>query len=91
MKSLISKGKQVLSITRKAPGMFAGSKESYVNRVATVLEMLSVNFNVHDFYAKHLGTYGNTYKDADNHVDEQWGHSVVDDALQMINDHVQKR
>jgi hypothetical protein len=84
MKNLISKGKEILTITRRTPRMFAYHRESFINRVATVLEMLDVTFEVTEFYGKHLGTYGAAYLTVSDTFDDEWAHTVIDDALSMI-------
>lgn len=86
MTNSISRAKEILAITRKAPGMFAYYRESLLSRVATVLEMAEVDFVATKFYGKHAGTYGNTYKTLHDTFDDNWAHQVIDDALKMIEE-----
>lgn len=82
--SLIVKAKEILALTRKTPGMFAYHRESFLNRIATVLEILEIDFEITDFYAKHLGTHGSIYLTLSDTFDDNWAHAVIDDAFQMI-------
>jgi hypothetical protein len=86
MKNSISKAREVLDVTRKTPRMFASSRESMLNRVATVMEMIEVDFVPTDFYVKHLGAQGSSYKSWDDPVDDDWARVVIDDALGMISE-----
>lgn len=79
------KAEELLLVTKKCPGMFASNRESMMNRVATILEMASVKFVVIDFYKKHLGTYGCAYLTWYEKVEDEWGHQVIDDALQLLH------
>ena len=92
MKNLHTSAKRLLLNTRKAPGTYALTKESFVNRVATILEMLftTKEFSTQSFYAKHLVLKGNTYLSSNELPDEAWGHVVVDDALSIMNKHSNK-
>ena len=90
MTNSISKAKEILLNTRRAPGMYALTRESFLNRVCTVLEMLDVDNWPQDFYTKHLGTYGSRYLTASDPVDDNWAHLVIDDALSIIESHVQQ-
>ena len=83
--SIKDKAESLLLLTRRAPGMFSGSRESMMNRVATILEMADVDFVVIYFYKKHLGTYGCAYLTWHEEVQEAWGHQVIDDALQLLH------
>lgn len=89
MKNLITKAKELVTERGLRPGMYAATKESYVNMICTIMEMLELDFNGQDFYVKHLGTYGNTYLGAFDDVDKEWGASVAQDALRMIEEHEQ--
>ncbi len=71
--------------------MYASHRESFMNRVATVLEMLEVDFIVTEFYAKHLGTEGSKYKTWSDDFDDIWAHDVIDDAIRMIDQHVSQK
>jgi hypothetical protein len=86
MKNLISRAEKLLISTRRTPGMYAMTKESFLNRVASIMEMVDDDFDPRAFYAKHLGTYGNTYLHTKDFPDEEWGHVVIDDALRLIKD-----
>lgn len=79
------KAESLLVLTRKTPRMFASSRESMMNRVATILEMADVDFVVIDFYKKHLGTYGCAYLTWHEEFQDEWGHQVIDDALQLLH------
>src|SRR5437870_3571021 len=79
-----SKAKELLDARRRAPRMFAASKESYINMVTTILEMLEIKFNIQDFYVKHLGVINNTYLSTKDEVDDKWAHEVIDEAFKLI-------
>lgn len=80
------KAEALLLGTRKAPRMYAASRESMMNRVATILEMASIEFIVIDFYAKHLGTKGNAYATFSEEFQDDWAHQVIDDALLLLKE-----
>lgn len=84
--SVKSRAEKILSYTRKAPRMFAFTRESYCNRVATVLEMCDFNFNGIDFYKKHLRTEGCAYLDGSLEIEDSWAREVVDDALKILRE-----
>ena len=88
MTSSITKAQEILNQIRKAPGMYAICRESWVNMVSTILWMADINFDVQGFYKEHLGVDGNSYQDPLGQVETAWARSVVDDALAMIAGYV---
>lgn len=81
------KAESLLSITRKAPKMFSGSRESIMNRVVTILEMVEIDFDVIEFYKKHLGINGCAYATWSEDFTDDWAHYVIDDALELLKEH----
>ena len=75
--------------SKRAPATFASTKECFLSRVSSILEMLlrTKEFDARAFYAKHLGTYGNIYLHVSDFPDEEWGRAVVNDALNIIDVH----
>jgi len=79
-----NKAIDLLNITRKAPQMFCSNKEALLSRVTTILEMVDINFNVIEFYKKHLTLTGNSLLGTKDNYPTEWGHKVIDDALEII-------
>jgi len=75
----------LLSNTQKYPQMYASTKEAYITRVATILEMSDENFSAQNFYEAHLKTLGSNYLDLNEEVNELWAQEVVNDALNKLN------
>lgn len=85
------KAQEFLQKMRYAPGMYASNKESFCAQVVTALIMDDINFHcpgygnsVGNFYAKHIGHYGNSIVGCNDSFDDDWAHSVIDDALSFI-------
>jgi hypothetical protein len=87
MKNLVSRARELLAHTRATPRMWASTKESYLNRVQAIVQMAvpSKDFNLRDFFARHVGTRGPVYIGTADPVDDAWAHQVVDEALTIIN------
>lgn len=87
------KAKDYLEQLRKTPRMFASNKESFCAQVLTALIMDDVEFNMTgpgssggNFYAKHIGHQGSAIIGCNDPFDDEWAHSVVDDALSFIKE-----
>lgn len=77
---------ELLEKWRKYPEMFATDYEAWINIVSTII-LFAIpypSFNNIEFYAKHLGTYGNTYLNLDKKLDNDWALVVADDALDIL-------
>ena len=63
IKSYTMKQKAIslLNETKKYPNMFASTKEAFIMRVATILEMVLPKFNILEFYKKHIIFYNNIF------------------------------
>jgi hypothetical protein len=79
---VVEKARSYLEATRRAPRMFASTREAMMCHVTSVVYVLS-DLNVQDFWKKHLGTYGNTYM-LDEPVTDDWTRILIDDALRII-------
>lgn len=75
----------LLSATKKYPTMYATSKEAYIMRISTILEMADENFCASKFYEDHLKIYGSIYTDLHDNLDEGWALKIADDAICILN------
>ncbi len=82
---LVNRAKDLLSKYRRHPGMYASTRESWLCIVCTVLQFIEADFVTYKFYAKHLGTYGNSYLTLDERLTDIWAQQVADDALNIIS------
>lgn len=82
---VVDKARSYLEATRRAPRMFATTREAMMCHITSVVYILA-DLDVQEFWKKHLGTYGNTYKTIDEPVDDDWARGVIDDALKIIGD-----
>ena len=82
---IISKALVLLEIARANPKKHASTKETFIVRIATILEMVALDFNVSNFYSKHLDMHGLMYMDLFSEVDDDWAYQVIDDAIEEIN------
>lgn len=84
--SIKDRAKVLLRDTRERPQMFAITKDSLMNRVSTILDMVDINYDVVEFYKQHLKTHGFSYASASESVDTEWAHQLIDHALEMLNE-----
>lgn len=87
--SIEERAERFLLQMRKAPSMWALTKESYINRVCSIVEMVDPKFEVREFYRTHLKLNGSVYAKASENVwdeDDQytWAVSVIDDAIRNL-------
>jgi len=77
---------ELLESWRKRPGMFATDYEAWINIVSTIVLFVipHPSFNNREFFAKHLGTQGNTYLNLDKKLDDEWAIAVADDAIDIL-------
>lgn len=80
------KAKDFLDMIRATPQMYASNKEAYVAQVVTALIMEDVTLAIGEFYGKHLCQYGSLLLTADDPVDDEWAHGVVDEALKLFKE-----
>lgn len=83
---VVTRAKSYLEATRRAPRMFATTREAMMCHVTSVVCVLVDDFNVQGFWAKHLGTYGNTYVGILDVPEDDWAKGVIDDALKIIGE-----
>lgn len=70
---------------KRVPLMFASDKESYIQRVSTIIEMTqATEFDVCSFYDLHLQLEGNTFIDLHDRFESKWTDQVVDHALHIL-------
>jgi len=82
--SIVNRAKSLLEQTGQAPGMYATRREAYVAHVCGIMILLDAEFDVQEFYGKHLEKYGSMLKGVDKEVTKEWGREVVDDALAKL-------
>lgn len=73
--------------TKKYPNMFASTKEAFIMRVATILEMVLPKFNILEFYKKHIVFYNNIFLDLNEEFSVSWAENVIFNALEMLNNY----
>ena len=83
-------GKEILNRLRLTPRMCASVRESYVAQVAIVLAMLQIQVDDQDLFYKYLGPVGGTLTTCLEPVDTEWAHAVIDNALKLIDNNVQR-
>jgi hypothetical protein len=83
--NMIHRAESLLKQTRQAPGMYATRREAFVAHVCGIMTLLDAEFDVREFYGKHLEKHGSILKGIDKEVHEEWGHGVVDDALRHLH------
>ena len=74
----------LLQNTKNHPKMYGSNKEALIMRVSTILEMIEENFNIQNFYNKHLKVLGNSYVDLNEEVNDLWVEQMINDALFLI-------
>jgi hypothetical protein len=77
----------LLNETKKYPNMFASTKEAFIMRVATILEMVLPKFNILEFYKKHIIFYNNIFLDLNEEFSVSWAENVIFNALEMLNNY----
>ena len=82
---IMSKALVLLESARANPRKHASTKETFIVKIATILEMVVAEFDVSNFYAKHLNMQGLMYMDLFSEVDDEWAYQVIDDAIDEIN------
>lgn len=87
------KAKYLLNKLREAPKMCASNKEAFCAIVLTALSMEDIFIDMPgpgtaggSFYAKHIGHQGNAIVGCNDPFDDEWAHSVIDDAIIFIKD-----
>jgi len=85
-KFLVTKALVLLEKTRANPQKFASTKEAFMTRVSTILEMSVPDFDTEAFYKKHLDFLnGPVYLDIYNEYTDDWAHIIIDDAIRELN------
>lgn len=79
----------VLKSASDAPKMFAYTKEGFVTHVCTVMEMWDDEFDVADFYFRHLSEEGADgvrvrYETVTSNFEDEWAQKVVADAMRNM-------
>jgi hypothetical protein len=74
----------LLEKTAAAPAMYASTKEVFIMRVATVLELHVKDFDVAAFYKKHVEMRGSAYVGLNDAPGLDWPRALVADALSML-------
>ncbi len=74
----------ILIDTGACPKMYATSRESFMNRVSTCLEIADLNFSSSKFWEKHLGVIGSSYVNPNEPMTDEWARFVIDDALEIL-------
>lgn len=67
--------------------MFATTKEVFIMRVATILEMSLSSFDIIQFYKKHIKYNNNSFIDLNEEVTTFWAENVVSQALELLNNY----
>ena len=83
---VVMRAKGLLEATHRAPRMFASIREAMMCHVTAIVDVIIEGFDCQRFWERHLGTYGNTYRDISEPVNDQWARSVIDDALRIIEE-----
>lgn len=83
---IIERALELLIVTAGAPRMYATTRESFLQRIATIVEMVDKTFVPWKFYAKHLGLNGPEYKDPQGYFDDAWAREVINDASKIIEE-----
>jgi hypothetical protein len=84
MPTSIERAREMLQTAGARPRMYALSKEAFVMRATTVLEVFIDGFNAMEFYERHLERYGSSLKGLSDPVEDKWGQSVMADALKVL-------
>lgn len=83
---MVTRATSYLMATYRAPRMFASTREAMMCHVASVVYVLVDGFDTQEFWQRHLGACGNTYKTINDPVDDDWARGVIVDALKIIGD-----
>lgn len=76
----------LLTNLRRAPKMYAATRESMLAYISGIM-LMCIDFKTIEFYKKHLDTYGNTYLGVLDDFEDAWAQSVIDDALNLLEEH----
>lgn len=77
----------LLNNSKAYPNMFATTKEAFIIRVTTILEMSLSSFDIIMFYKKHIKYNGNSFIDLNEEVTSLWAENVVSQALELLNNY----
>ena len=83
---VVTRARSYLKATHRAPRMFATTREAMMCHITSVVYILIDDFNVIDFWRRHLGTRGSAYLGTQDPVTDDWARSVIDDALKLLPD-----
>ena len=87
MQNSILKAKKLIEETAKTPYMYATCKESYFNRIASIMEMTEVDFSVRDFMSLSFDKEGSAYLGVHDPIDLEWAKKLTDRAIALCNKH----
>lgn len=80
----VERARKLLEETRRAPRMFASTKEALLSRCSTVLEMLGIEGAGQAFYLRHLYSRASVVCGLEDPVDDEWAEAVILDALSQL-------
>lgn len=81
---MLNKANNLLYELKQTPKMFSYSKEAFIMRVSTILEMYLEDFDPQEFYIKHLDKTGSAFINIHDDVSEEWSDAVINDAITYL-------
>ena len=83
MNNSVLKAKELIEQTAKSPKMYASCKESYVNRILSLLEMTDIKFSIEDFMKLSFESEGNIYLGVHDPIDDEWANKIAKSAIEI--------
>lgn len=85
-RALTARAATLLGRFRRAPGMYAITREAFLSMVCGVMDLACPGFDPRAFYARHLGTRGNLYLGPLRRVRvyDDWARAACDDAFELL-------
>jgi len=75
----------LLLIVRRAPRMYASTREALLAYVAGVCEVAGDSFDARAFYAKHGGMRGSVMAGLAEPLDDEWARQVIAEAITELD------
>jgi len=74
---------ELFGALRKAPGHWATTRETFIGRIDTLLQLRLSDVALRAFWRRHVAVRGAAYIDLDLPIDDIWARTVADDALAL--------
>lgn len=86
MDEITKRAVDLITNLRRAPAMWATTKEAFMAIVCTALDMAGVRLKSEEFFLVHIKTSGSVYVDLHEETrgNDEWAHKVCDDAIARL-------